>query len=56
LLSRTNGFSFFSELIGEKQHVGASKIGRIEGGSIQFIQRQSAEKPSKWFEVLSNNR
>jgi hypothetical protein len=23
LLSRTNGFSFFSELIGEKQHVGS---------------------------------
>jgi len=56
LLSGTNGFAFFSELIGEKQHVGISKIGRLEGGSIQLIQRQSAEKPSKWLEVLRNNR
>jgi len=33
-----------------------SKIARIEGGSIQLIQRQPAEKPSKWFEALRNNR
>jgi hypothetical protein len=33
-----------------------SKTGRIEGGSIQLMQRKSAEEPSKWFEVLRNNR
>jgi hypothetical protein len=34
-----------------------SKIGDVEGGSIPLTQRQSAkDKPSKWFEVLSNNR
>jgi len=33
-----------------------SKIWRIESGSIQPMQRKSAEKRSKWFEVLRNNK
>jgi len=53
LLLNFNTTLQFSE---KKNMHSTSKIWRIEGGSIQPMQRKSAEDRSKWFEVLSNNK